>query len=190
MNTDTNNDTNLDDNIINVQIDNIIMLRNYINDVLDEIKYCPINSDEQGSSLSTKVKETGNIIKIQNLSLVAEKIFNNIVIDSDIELNSNSEPECLEEKSQNNSVLYEKDLDKEYERLEKLHKLLIDSKLSNNNPVLEQLTDSNSLISKPTNKDKLADEFLNNNLDLTNYYYLKSLNIFRVTDFIKQSYTY
>ena len=68
------------------------MLRNYINDVLDEIK------NEQGPSLSTKVKETGNIIKIQNLSLVAEKIFNNIVIDSDIELNSNSEPECLEEK--------------------------------------------------------------------------------------------
>jgi hypothetical protein len=166
------------DNIIKIQIENILLLRNYINDVLDEIK------NEQGTSLSTKVKETGNIIKIKNLSLVAEKFFKNS--DSDIELNSNSEPECLEEETlqKNNTVLHEEDLDKEYERLEKLHKSL------NNNPVLEHLTESNSLISKPTNKDKLADEFLNNNLDLTNYNSLKSLNIFRVTDYIKQSYTY
>jgi hypothetical protein len=183
MNTNTNSYNNLDDNIIKNQIENILLLRNYINDVLDEIK------NENESSLLARVKETGNIIKIQNLSLVAEKIFNNIVIDSDIELNSNSEPECLEEEKLQNyntlkSVLHEEDLDKEYERLEKLHKSL------NNNPVLELLTDSNSLISKPINKDKLSDEFLNNNLDLTNYYYLKSLNIFRVTDYIKQSYIY
>jgi hypothetical protein len=39
-------------------------------------------------------------------------------------------------------------------------------------------------------KDKLADEFLNNNLELGNYYYLKSFDTTRVNNYIDQCYYY
>jgi hypothetical protein len=42
----------------------------------------------------------------------------------------------------------------------------------------------------PKPKDKLVDEFLNNNLELNNYHYLKSFNINRVNNYIEQSNNY
>lgn len=42
--------------------------------------------------------------------------------------------------------------------------------------------------SKP--KDKLADEFLNNNLELNNYHYLKSFDISRVNNYVNLCYRY
>ncbi len=43
---------------------------------------------------------------------------------------------------------------------------------------------------KPKDKDKLTDEFLNNNLVFDNYHYLKSFNTKKAEDYINQCYTY
>jgi len=47
-----------------------------------------------------------------------------------------------------------------------------------------------SEIPKQKPKDKLANEFLNNNLELDNYNYLKSFNTQRVNSYIDQCYVY
>jgi hypothetical protein len=89
-------------------------------------------------------------------------------------------------------LTYEKVPDEEYDRLEKMFQTgftgMNKQGTISETPISENKTSSD--IPKPKSKDKLVDEFLNNNLELDNYHYLKSFNNQRVDSYIEQCYTY
>jgi hypothetical protein len=84
--------------------------------------------------------------------------------------------------------------DEQFDRLEDLYKSsaqtvsLSTPKISDSPQEIGVRVSSDFPKSKP--KDKLADEFLNNNLELNNYHYLKSFNVTRVNNFVSLCYSY
>ena len=192
MNHRLNHEYYSDDIVINSHIDNIISHKNYLDSILTQIKSGIFNNK-----------------LIKKLSKIAETFFNemdngndeNVFIpsiktidtsdndsngesdnESVCELGNISDNETYNEKlNHNNKDTKDANFIDEYEKYSQIYE-------SNNNITIPINQSTSSQVSKST--DKLADNFLNNNLELNNFYYLKLYNIKNINNFCKDCYVY
>lgn len=183
------------DSLVTNQIDNIIMFKNFIDSVIEDCK-----SGEYKMNL------------IKKLSSISEKFFNEMenqytprekIVDILSDISSSDKESDSDDEFNKKINFYKYKMEKfmaSSQSIDDSDKTESSAATPCNTPNDYSYIDNYKPVSittgeyqteqKPKSKDKLAYEFLNNNLELKNYHYLKSFNLNRVNSWINSSFIY